>query len=357
MSLRHSVRSLHTVIMGGGAIGCLLTALLVSSSAPPSRITLCSRTRSRDFHYRVQYNKSTATDAPTIIDHRHVHIVNDVDDIDQRVDVVFLTVKGTTAIHNAVASTEVLCRRFDDTIVVPLMNGLTHIPLLDALIRTTPAHLLYATTALGAHWKNDELIHAGTGTTHICDDTDTEKLAGRAMSAAAGIVRQILVDAHIDCAVHPRSETESVIWTKLLANCIVNPLTALLRVRNGALIDLFAVRTLISQLIVEFIDVIAALNIKLTFELNESLLQHKTVRCDRALEYIDSVCKSTAENVSSTLSDVLARRQTEIANLNGELIRIAQDTAHVNVEHHRMLVQLIAAIENTYKLQVDIYQH
>ncbi|MEM1141003.1 MAG: 2-dehydropantoate 2-reductase [Pseudomonadota bacterium] len=93
---------------------------------------------------------------------------------------------------------------------------------------------------------------------------------------------------------------------KFCLNCVINPLTGVLRCLNGDLLEEGEGATMLKELATEVEPAARALNLWVG---SESL--H-----DAAV----SVCRSTAGNRSSTLQDIQAGRPTEIAYLNAELL-------------------------------------
>lgn len=92
-------------------------------------------------------------------------------------------------------------------------------------------------------------------------------------------------------------------WLKLAANCIVNPLTALHRCRNGELLQLPDIATTVATLCDELARVASADGVALdSTELQQSAF---------------AVMHGTAANRSSMLQDVEQGRQSEIDYLNG----------------------------------------
>jgi 2-dehydropantoate 2-reductase len=100
------------------------------------------------------------------------------------------------------------------------------------------------------------------------------------------------------------ADVEAVLWEKLLINVGINPLTALLRVPNGALPELPEAWALAVAAAVEALAVAQAAGVPLAVDPEERLRQ---------------VCLATAANHSSMLQDILAGRPTEIEALNGQV--------------------------------------
>ena len=100
-----------------------------------------------------------------------------------------------------------------------------------------------------------------------------------------------------------------MIWNKLLINIGINAITALTHIKNVQILDLEITRELIRKALAEAINVAQALNIKIQ---------------DDVLDRVFKVAEATALNRSSMGQDVDNRRQTEIAAINGFIVREAK---------------------------------
>ncbi|MBB6695426.1 2-dehydropantoate 2-reductase [Cohnella xylanilytica] len=101
---------------------------------------------------------------------------------------------------------------------------------------------------------------------------------------------------------------------KLLINAVVNPLTALLRVRNGELAATPERLALMRELHGETADILRRCGLPREEELPDGELWD---------ELLD-VCARTAANRSSMLQDAMAGRPNEIDAINGAVVRIAK---------------------------------
>lgn len=105
-------------------------------------------------------------------------------------------------------------------------------------------------------------------------------------------------------------DTQSLIWGKLVINAAINPLTALLRVRNGQLLERPFAREVMKALARETANVANAENIVLPF--------------DDPVAKAEEVAQKTAANASSMLQDVLRGAPTEIDAICGAVVRTAE---------------------------------
>jgi 2-dehydropantoate 2-reductase len=103
---------------------------------------------------------------------------------------------------------------------------------------------------------------------------------------------------------------ESLLWGKLVVNAAINPLTAILRVPNGELLNRPSARELMGRLAREVADAAGAEGIKLPF--------------NDPVEMAEEVARKTASNHSSMLQDVLRGAHTEVDAICGAVVQTAQ---------------------------------
>jgi len=129
--------------------------------------------------------------------------------------------------------------------------------------------------------------------------------------------------------VNMESGFQSLIWGKLVVSSAINPLTALLRVKNGELLELPSARALMGELARETSAVATNLGVTLSFPDPERT--------------VEEVVQLTAGNLSSMLQDVLRGAPTEIDAINGAIVRLA-DEKNLQVPVNRTVSSLVKAI-------------
>ena len=161
-----------------------------------------------------------------------------------------------------------------------------------------PERLLAGVAFLGVtRTAEGQVILAGQGLISIGVPAGSQVSPAETARVVAAFNR-----AGLEC--RERDDIEAVLWEKLLVNVGINPLTALLRVPNGALPELPEAWDLALAAAFEALAVARAAGINLTVDPAARLRQ---------------VCAATAANRSSMLQDVLAGRPTEIEALNGQV--------------------------------------
>ena len=102
-------------------------------------------------------------------------------------------------------------------------------------------------------------------------------------------------------------QLDGLLWGKLVVNCAINPLTALLRIRNGELLDRPDTQVLMEQAARECAAVAGARGITLPFP--------------DPVEKAREVARQTAANRSSMLQDLMRGAPTECDAINGAVVR------------------------------------
>ena len=188
-----------------------------------------------------------------------------------------------------------------DGSVMTLQNGMGNADIIAEFIE--PERILAGTTSHGATLLGPGSIrHAGSGPTTIGAWSQTEDGLQRADQFAeffnrAGIKTESVADVR------------SVVWNKLLINIGINAITALTYIKNGQILDLEITRELSRNAVAEAIRVAQAENIKVH---------------DDVVDLVFKVAEATALNRSSLGQEVDNRRQTEIAAINGFIVREAK---------------------------------
>ncbi|MEB3787572.1 MAG: hypothetical protein GSR78_02315, partial [Desulfurococcales archaeon] len=126
-------------------------------------------------------------------------------------------------------------------------------------------------------------------------------------------------------------DIEPVRWLKASVNAALNPVAALARVRNGAVLENNMLWSVASRAAREAGAVAEALGISLPGDPVEAL--RRTI-------------EATRSNVNSMLADLLACRVTEVEWINGYIYRRAGE-AGVNADTVGILYMLVKGLEET----------
>jgi len=175
-------------------------------------------------------------------------------------------------------------------IALTLQNGLGNVEILGDVLGYD--RIAQGVTTLGATLEAPGCVRAGgEGLTHVAHHARIEEWL------------ELFKQAGIMVAV--TEKVEELVWGKLTINAGINPLTALLEVPNGELIESNAATALMHAAAQEAANIAAARNIELPFT--------KPARA------VDEVARATAENISSMLQDIRRGAPTEIDAISGAI--------------------------------------
>jgi 2-dehydropantoate 2-reductase len=203
-------------------------------------------------------------------------------------------------------------------------NGMGHVEKISAYIPVSRIYL--AVTTEGARKRSDrEVDHTGAGVTRI----------GPAFDEGEGVFAEmeILLEKMLNQAGFQTilsKHMDEAVWRKLLINAAINPLTALLGVKNGELLRNGHAAQLMRRIADEGAEVARASGLTLAEDL---------------WEQIADVCARTADNHSSMLQDLMDGRVTEIDWITGAILERAGKLG-VPVPANETLYLLVKALES-----------
>ncbi|MHC4926567.1 MAG: ketopantoate reductase family protein [Planctomycetota bacterium] len=129
---------------------------------------------------------------------------------------------------------------------------------------------------------------------------------------------------------------EQDLWAKMLYNCALNPLGAILEVPYGKLADNPSTRQLMDDVIDEVFAVIDKSGYRTYWS---TPAEYREV-------FYQQLIPPTAGHRSSTLQDIKAGRKTEIEALTGQVLKLAEQHG-TEAPFNQTLYDLIAFIENS----------
>ncbi len=197
------------------------------------------------------------------------------------------------------------------TVVLSLQNGLGNI---ETLMLTPATTVLAGITGIGA-------MRTAAGHVQCTGSGRTGVAAARGPEAAADRAVDLLRQATMDAYRHP--DWRTLLWTKLILNAAVNPLTARYRICNGALPAHPQAGPLSRRILGEGVAVAIATGIPLDMR--------------QMLADLDDLCSRTAGNRSSMLRDADAGKPTELQAITGAVVAQA-DTLGIPVPVNRWML-------------------
>lgn len=231
----------------------------------------------------------------------------------KKVDLAFVLVKAWQTRRVAQQILESLPGFFP---VVTLQNGLGN---REILAEKLGYHrVILGSTTSGATLLEPGMVRAaGDGITSLEQSRHSAEIC--TLIQKTGMTAEIVQDA------------DSIIWGKLVINSAINPLTALLRIPNGHLLENSSARQVMSALAMETTSVAGALGVHLPFA--------------DPIQFVEEAATKTATNYSSMLQDIRRGAHTEIDAICGAITRLGNQHGRP-VPHNWLMWQLVQALEN-----------
>lgn len=318
---------MRILVFGSGAVGSVLGGLLARGG---HAVTLLGRTGHLD-----AIREHGLTIEGIWGDH-HVAGMETVNSPEALVgdsfDLILLTVKAYDT-HTAIDA----IRRIDHPglVVVSVQNGYGNTQALEAAFgqgRVFGARII----------SGVELVEPGKVLVTVsADDIRLGPPAGEpAMMAQARELATIMQDAEIPVSATDRYR--EFLWAKILYNCALNPLGALLHASYGQLAEDPGTRQLIDRIIDESFAVSRAAAIPLFWERPEQYRGH----------FYEELIPPTAKHYPSMLRDLERRGRTEIDALNGAVVRLAIEHG-LEVPVNGALTSMIKLREQTRRAELE----
>jgi 2-dehydropantoate 2-reductase len=180
-------------------------------------------------------------------------------------------------------------------------------------------------TGFGRPKKNEVVITVHADSIHI------GSLFGPDLACMEKLC-QFISAGDIPCQI--TQDIEKDLWAKMLYNCALNPLGAILDVPYGRLARSEFTRGLMDAIITEVFEVIAAAGYRTHWQRPADFIE----------VFYEKLVPDTAEHTSSTLQDILAKKPTEIDALNGAVIKLAH-RRQIAVPYNLAVYNMVKFIE------------
>lgn len=315
---------MRIVVVGPGAMGCLFAGLLIESGQKDVWLFDKYESRAKEISksgLKIEGIGGTRLIQPIKAESNPSEIGN--------ADLVLICVKSY---DTESASRSIAPVVSDNTTILTLQNGLNNVETISGILGEDK--VLAGVTSHGATMLGiGHIRHAGKGETligkpHVFSQPAQAVKQTRRLSAEQ--VAEVLRSAGFQTTVS--YEIFRFIWTKLIINAAINPLTAITRLRNGQLLEYDETRKLLSMSAEEAGRVATALGISPAY--------------DDPTSAVEEVCKATSSNISSMLQDILRKKRTEIDAINGAIVNHAKRLG-IKAEINATLTYLVKAIERS----------
>lgn len=290
----------RVAVIGPGAMGCLFAAKLARSGV---RVHLVDHNTQRAESLSKTGIQVEEPDGTLITERVTATILPP-----QGMDLVLVMTKA----HSTAA-----LKLPPDAPILTLQNGLGNVDTLCAMAGS--ARVLAGTSSEAATLLGPGRVrHAARG----------RSVFGSWTSCPTEVAYKLLRDAGF--GVDLTDTPGQMIWEKAVMNAGINPLTALLDVPNGRLLEIPDARRLMRDLVTEATKVAATEGYRFSHSL---------------VEAAEDLCRQTRDNISSMLQDVRNRKKTEIGAISGEILRRAE-LAALSVPRTRVVYQLVRGLES-----------
>ncbi len=215
-------------------------------------------------------------------------------------EIVIICVKtySLSAVCEELRKSGLLQERLRNAIFILLMNGMGNREAFDEL-DLPDSQVLDGITSLGVKSSEDGMVALkGKGKTIIEEKIDEDL---KKFMVARFLEKGFEIEFANDFREHQ--------YSKLFANAVINPITALTRRENGIILSSLLKNT-VQAVVREAVNVAAKEGVR---------REERSV-----LEMVYSVAEKTSGNTSSMLQDMLKGRITEIDSINGYIIRRAR---------------------------------
>jgi 2-dehydropantoate 2-reductase len=289
------------LIFGAGALGSVLGGLLQESGCDVTYV-------GRGEHFKVVQEKGlkiTGIWGEHCLPASEINGFSDPTKIGGKFSVILLCVKSMHT-DDAVGQAEPLLE--DDGIVVSIQNGLNNWETIANHVgenRTVGARVIF-----GAEIPEPGVVEV----TVIADKVLLGEPFGPVNRSLLEVVNKDLNGAGIPTEVVSSEDIRSALWAKVLYNCALNPLSAILEVPYGKLGQSPETREIMWKVLGEIFQVMEKKGVRVPFKDSADYYRF----------FMEKQLPPTADHHSSMLQDISRGRQTEIDALNGAILQYAK---------------------------------
>lgn len=236
----------------------------------------------------------------------------------QGCDFVLLTVKSFDTLQ-AIRSVAHLVS--ENSPILSLQTGLGNLEIMEKVVGRESI-IGGFTFMAGTSLAPGVVRHGGVGKTYIGELTDKDSERIKKISDA-------LNESGLTCDLCRRIIGR--LWCKVIVYSAINPLSSILRVKNGQLLDHMESVELMKRLIDEGVNVAEAHAIDLVYP--------------NLYDLLFDACKNTRDNLSSMLQDIINGHRTEIEALNETITRYGEEKG-IPTSTHKTVTELVKLMVN-----------
>lgn len=267
--------------------------------------------------------------------------------------IIYQLIVATKAPATAKAIHDYAHRLTRESTILFLQNGMGVIDEVNETVFPEPStrpHYMIGVNSHGLKQKDGKrfsVVHAGEGTIALGimpklltqGSESVQELTNAALSSRYLLRTMTRTPVFVAVGFQPTDLLQYQL-DKLAVNAVINPLTAVLDMRNGAIVSTFHFKRVMRMILAEVSIVFRSLpelqnvpNVNMRFD---------TVRLEHLVYRIS---ETTADNNSSMLQDVLQHQQTEIDYINGYIIKRGEELG-VHCVINYMLMHMLKGKSN-----------
>ncbi|HOV33148.1 MAG TPA: ketopantoate reductase family protein [Candidatus Hydrogenedens sp.] len=309
---------MRVLIVGTGALGCVVGGFMKKAG---HEVTLVGRTKMMD---AIQ---TEGLYISGIWGNHHISGLHTSYKVSLewkgQFDLIILSVKSY---DTETAMQDILPIISNNVFVCSYQNGLGNVEKIAqfaGMDKTIPARVIFGSRILKPGFVQVTVIAEPTALGRFNDGPDET------------IIRNIV--EQMDKSGIPTIYTENIegkMWEKVVYNSALNPLSALLDVPYGRLLDTEETQVLMKEVINEIYAVALAKQVPMIISTPEEYIQHLFYK----------LIPPTAEHYASMREDLKQGRKTEIDALNGAIVKIGKEL-NIDCPTNQFLTQLIKAKE------------
>ena len=312
---------MKTLIYGGGAVGLGLASCLLKSNV---EVEILAR---EDTVLALQKEglKRTGIFGDYFANPSKFHSYNTLEEITNIYDYILVCTKSFDSLEAARDLFEYKSLLGEKTKIVLFQNGWGNAEVFLSFFEKEIIYNARVITGFQRTKSNEVKITVHADSIHI----------GSLFGADLSCVKKLsdaINNGDIPCEI--TQEIVKDIWAKMLYNCALNPLGAILDVPYGELAEKESTRLIMNNIIEEVFEVMMKAGYK--------------THCKTVKDFIDlfysKLVPSTAAHKSSTLQDIEAKKPTEIEALNGAVIGLAKKH-EIPVPYNSVVYNIIKFIE------------
>lgn len=311
------------LLIGAGAVGIGLAASVASQGA---EVSIYARSETAK---KIKENGIKRTGLFTHYEIKDIPVYENYEEIpENHFDYIFIASKTTANEEIAESLNNYMDIVKDTTKIIIFQNGFGND---EAYIKYFPKDQVYCARVITGFTRPERHISEVTvytepillGSLQNEDTTDLQEIA------------DLITASGIECEV--TDEIDKYLWAKMLYNCTLNPLGAILDKTYGELTENPYTLYIMNNIIDEIFEVIKASPYETLWANAE---EYKDV-------FYSKLVPDTYNHYSSTHHDLQNRIRTEIDSLNGKVIQLGEAN-NVNVKTNKFIYNLIKAIEISF---------